>query len=80
MIGFVKRLFHCNYKYLSRYVFYRSHKFTCRSLLLSTTVLNDTILKVIVVCSNRVVVSGIGDVIIVSLFMTHRSIAVYSTP
>ena len=28
--------------YLSRCVFYRSHKFPCRSLLLSTTVLNDT--------------------------------------
>ena len=28
--------------YLSRCVFYVSHKFPCRSLLLSTTVLNDT--------------------------------------
>ena len=31
--------------YLSRCIFYRSHKFSCRSLLSNTTVLNTTVLN-----------------------------------
>ena len=31
--------------YLSRYIFCRSHKFPCQSLLLSTTILNDNTQK-----------------------------------
>ena len=35
---FQQILLHC---YLSKYIFYGSHQFPCRSLLLSTTILND---------------------------------------
>ena len=33
--------------YLSRYVFYKTHIFPCQSLLLNTTVLNDTIYGIV---------------------------------